>query len=142
MSRIFYIDKLVLFCGFTEKIDLPENKWICRNNLIFVSREFWYLVWWTKLVIHKIIKKKSRITFFAFRDIQFNNSISTLQTFNILSHKHFHHLRFQFVWISKSNGFIPSNLQAVVAVDNFFLKSDCIFEPSTLALSAPLWPPM
>ena len=48
MSWCFYIDELVLFCGFTEKIDLlesgcsctqnvPVNKWICRNNLIFVS---------------------------------------------------------------------------------------------------------
>ena len=48
---VFYIDKLVLFGGFTEKFDLFENgwsctrnvavnKWICRNNLIFVSPEF------------------------------------------------------------------------------------------------------
>ena len=51
LSRWFYVDKLELFCGFTEKNDLLENgcsctrnvavnKWICRKNLIFVSPEF------------------------------------------------------------------------------------------------------
>ena len=50
-SRCFYTDKLVLCCGFTEKIDLLENRcscsWnaavnksICRNNLIFVPPGF------------------------------------------------------------------------------------------------------
>ena len=59
--RCFYIDKLVLFCGFTEQIDLLENgcsytwnvavnKWICRNNLFLFHLNFDIWIWYTKLL--------------------------------------------------------------------------------------------